>query len=794
MAFIKTYHKFLEKSKFIIIAAWVVLLAFGIWLGPKFLDETSSNFDPPEGSPADLATKALKEDFPIYANKTSVIFIIRTSNENESVINNETKQIHDIIIEKVNEFSHQEIILSIVSYYILLDANFSLAAQSLVSPGNESTIINVDLNYEVNKELTGSFIRYMKAELQEIEGTIDDEAISIYITGFIVMYLDMKDSAQADLQRMDVIVIPIALIVLGFVLKSIRLMLLPIFSMGISILTAFLIMYPLAKIWTVFSFVPSIMMSLVIAMSIDYSLFLLTRYREELIKKKTNQKAVELMSEHAGHTIFVSGTTLAITFLGLVFFPIELLSSIGVGAAIAIVATLLVNLTLTPAILLVFGGFFSKFTLYKKISKNIPETEEEIKKFELESQLKSFWYKLSKFSTKYAKFVILAIFLIAIPVSIQVFQFDRSIDFLQILPRNSDSSLAYKTLSDDFSPGEILPFYLVIRTHEVNGTLNPEFFSNTINLLSEITNKTLLTNESYISIVRAGDFWIPFTFAYPFLDPSSPVYDTEFGRLYRVIFDRYTNEDNSTTMVEIQTSFDPFGDYSEDWVKQTRVIIKDFEEKTGYEIHLAEGSTSMVDAIDRVYELFPIMISITIIVVYILIAIMFKSAFIPLRLIITVGLTLSWIYGLTIMVFKTAFFARLFPVLDDVQTLYWLTPVMSFSILIGLALDYDIFLLSRISEFRNLGFTDEAAIHKGLFKTGNIISFAGIIMAIAFSGLLLGREMVLNQFGFMLCFAVLIDTFVIRTVLVPAIMVIAQKWNWWPSKKPEPTKDETVLE
>ena len=202
----------------------------------------------------------------------------------------------------------------------------------------------------------------------------------------------------------------------------------------------------------------------------------------------------------------------------------------------------------------------------------------------------------------------------------------------------------------------------------------------------------------------------------------------------------------------------------------------------------------MVDAIDQVYKLFPIMIIVTMIVVYTLIAFMFRSVFIPLRLIITIGLTLSWIYGLGIFVFKTQVFKTVIPALQGVNSFYWLVPIMAFSILIGIGLDYDIFLLSRISEFRDMGFTEKASIHKGLFKTGNVISFAGIIMAIAFSGLLFSREMVLNQFGFMLCIAVLIDTFIIRTILVPAIMSLASKWNWWPKKVPEPTKTDLDIE
>jgi len=162
--------------------------------------------------------------------------------------------------------------------------------------------------------------------------------------------------------------------------------------MGISILTSFLVMYPISLVWEIFSFVPSVMMSLVIAMSIDYSLFLLSRYREEIMQKSSVTRAVFQMSKHAGHTITVSGLTLAITFLGLVFFPLELLATIGLGSAITIVITLFVNLTLTPAVLLTFQSFFKKFTLYRKISKKQPETSDDFKKNDIASQMKSVWY------------------------------------------------------------------------------------------------------------------------------------------------------------------------------------------------------------------------------------------------------------------------------------------------------------------------------------------------------------------------------------------------------------------
>jgi RND superfamily putative drug exporter len=117
--------------------------------------------------------------------------------------------------------------------------------------------------------------------------------------------------------------------------------------------------------------------------------------------------------------------------------------------------------------------------------------------------------------------------------------------------------------------------------------------------------------------------------------------------------------------------------------------------------------------------------------------------------------------------------------LKSIHSLYWLVPVMSFSILVGLGLDYDIFLVSRIYEYRLLGFTSDSAVVKGIYRTGSIITGAGVIMAIAFAGLMLSSVSVLNEFGFMLCFAVLFDTFIIRTLLVPALLGLMGDFNWW---------------
>ncbi|MCK5408976.1 MAG: MMPL family transporter, partial [Candidatus Heimdallarchaeota archaeon] len=409
-----------------------------------------------------------------------------------------------------------------------------------------------------------------------------------------------------------------------------------------------------------------------------------------------------------------------------------------------------------------------------------------------DKQNRSIWTKISKFSQKRAIPIIIIVGIVAVPVSLQVLDMDLSLDINLALPSQSEAVDSYQMLVESFPGGQLERHYIILETGEVNGLKNASFFSQSQELILNLTQRTLVGNESFTSISYASEMAIPWFMAVYWI--SNPEIDQN-AMMYNQIWNEYTNEDNSTTILDIITPFDPYGSEEEIWVEETRVILKDFEEKTGYKVHLAGKPVQQIDALNSVFNLFPIMIVTILVIVYIFIAIMFKSVFIPLRLILTIGLTMSWIFGLAVLVFEYDFFDWVAPeIMGNVSALYWLIPVLSFTIVLGLGLDYDIFLLSRISEYRKNAFTDKASIQKGVYKTGGIITAAGVIMAIAFSGLMISSLVVMKQLGFILCFAVLVDTFVIRTILVPAIMSIADKWNWWPAKLPIPTKDENFMD
>jgi len=238
----------------------------------------------------------------------------------------------------------------------------------------------------------------------------------------------------------------------------------------------------------------------------------------------------------------------------------------------------------------------------------------------------------------------------------------------------------------------------------------------------------------------------------------------------------------------LHTSFAPRGVGAADWVLKIRQKISEWEEThPDFEASISGASAEDTDIRNAVTKALPYYVVGTVVMVMLLVLIMFRSLLLPLRLAVALIFTLAVTFGFAVIVYQTPLLHSVCPWLKDHYGLTYESIPVALCIAIALGLDYDIFLISRIVEFRKQGFTDRDAIVYGVAKTGGIISGAGLIMALAFSGLLVSPKVMHQQFAMLLIVSVMLDTFVVRTVLVPALMLQAQNYNWWPSKMPEPT-------
>lgn len=199
---------------------------------------------------------------------------------------------------------------------------------------------------------------------------------------------------------------------------------------------------------------------------------------------------------------------------------------------------------------------------------------------------------------------------------------------------------------------------------------------------------------------------------------------------------------------------------------------------------LGKGMTEMYDVMDEVYDVFVLALFGAVLCLLVVIGISFQSLATAFRLAFSIMVTMSWCYGSGIIVFASPLFKWTDAAMKATKALGWLGPVLTFSLVIGLCVDYDVFLTSRVIEYRSKGMTDIDAVVHGFAQTAGVITSAGVIMVIAFGSMMLSSQMLLVQAGFFLSFSIFLDTFIVRTVLCPALMAIFGRYHWWPRKMP----------
>ena len=233
-------------------------------------------------------------------------------------------------------------------------------------------------------------------------------------------------------------------------------------------------------------------------------------------------------------------------------------------------------------------------------------------------------------------------------------------------------------------------------------------------------------------------------------------------------------------------SVDPLSQEAKDWLTKARTDYVQRAYGDTAEVGFACRTAESVDIVDNAFRIFPRMVVAVLAVIYIIIGLMFRSAIIPLRLLITVGLTISFIFGMFDLVFLRHWGAFLIPQIEHIEGLFWILPIIAFCVIVGLGLDYELFILSRVKEAVWTGRTTREGIQDSLESTGKLVTGAGAIMIVSFSGMMFSTMVPLIEIGFIMGFAILIDATVVRILLVPALMSVADQWNWWPSRPPTP--------
>lgn len=833
-----------------------VIWPFGAVSLRRFTHSTDSTFHPIPCSPSERAQNAFAE---LYANDWQnpmhpSLLIVLESTTNQSLVDERSPLYNPARNFSLGLAGHlnstcwkiegdddcqKDSWLQVTSYYSLQQENLSWLAKTMATTSGDTSLLSVQYLLANNFSNTRERVSQLMSVIQDYGDQHVPVNCTVSYTGLKWFQSDLMKATQTDLRRMDALVLPLALLLLGLVLPNARpsiVWIIPLITMITTVCCWAIIMSFVAKHVQITQFTPSIMMSITLGMGIDYTLFLLSRYLEDTSDK---HDAIRHMLQHGGHVLLLSGSTLMCTFLGLCFLPLAMLKSVGIGAAVAIACALLVNLTVVPALL------HTRFGIWIVQSHPVQSNLEEqfLQRLEEESVPRtSVWYRLSQHLLHPYKSVIifLVIVQLLIPVAFFATELKSSLSFDLMMPKTSPSLETFHSLGNKLGVGRLSSYRILFdgRNESIRmdseegfdvmhrvfdelaafdkegdgithistgmdefeelkqnlmyslGFSKPDFVESDYVLCETELESTATTTYAGIAVLKNVRIPHSLFVAAKYCAQMKPC-PVEVLHLLEYVDVTATSKDRFATFATATLAVNPFSDEGVKWLKSARETVERLEDGGalgGIKV-LIQGSAAIeYDAVEAVYGAFPTVITITMLVVFLLLGIFFQSIVTPFRSVVSICMTLSFVFGLCVLVFQHGIlnWTHVPSWTSTGGEISWLVPVMAFSIIVGLALDYDVFLISRILEYREYhGYDHESSIVSGLHATGGIITAAGVIMAVAFGGLMFSSSPVLYQWSFLLTTAVLLDTFVIRTLVVPIVMGWTGKLSWWPRSLPE---------
>eukprot|EP00937_MAST-01D_sp_MAST-1D-sp2_P007782 g7782.t1 len=796
-------------GRFVCPLLWLTVLLFGLHFAPKLLTNTTSAIVAPDGTQAYTANQKLAEFFPNASQTADVVLLVQALQSEDnvayppSVPSNPNgiathcvlkansapcvlKAAFETTEKNIKNSTHGALLRSMSSYYSTYEMGSPLAANTTFLPKTGRS------------DITYALISYNNSDAKKVTDFVDDlydtvkspntKRFNFTLTGTAAFQHQITAGVKKSLDKMDKISLPIALVVLALVIGSWRLLLIPILNIATSFASSFMIMYGISESIDVIVFAPSVMMSLIIALSIDYALFMLSRFSDELKGGASYEHAAEVMLATAGHVVLVSGFTLVVCFLGLCIFPLNLVRTIGIGAAVAIAFTMLINLSLTPALLFLLKAFFTT----KKLECNCASTGGQAP-----SGGKKVWAWLANLTTTRPIMVLTVWVAVAIGVGTQATNWTPSLKQSLLLPRGSSATAAFEDMSNAFGAGFVQPYKLIVQPPTGGTVWNATFFKNMADVVSyDLTNAS---SPSYVpnteaafftgitNLGEAGGVTLPQASAcISHCRSLTAECFANNGRcaLVAELAQKYVTPKHNAAQYELTLKIDPFAEEGRTWLSNMKTSMDQLQTKyPGYHFYLHGSAGTDIDAVDKVYDLFPTAIGITLAIVMVLIGGAFRTLAVPVRAVLSLSCMLAFVYGLATLVYvKGKWDGPTTPVELKATAggINWFGPIMCFSILVGLGLDYDILLLDRVLEERRKGYSEKESVARAYEAIVPIVVAAGLIMIIAFSGLMASSQPNLNQIAFYLLFGVAWDTLVSECMIVPACMALLGKWNWWP--------------
>jgi uncharacterized membrane protein YdfJ with MMPL/SSD domain len=535
----------------------------------------------------------------------------------------------------------------------------------------------------------------------------------VLVGGAAIAQQQANEQVEKDLRTAELYAFPILFLLSLLFFRSLVAAALPLLVGGLTIVSTMVMLSVASELGSISIFALNLVIGLGLGLSIDYSLFIVSRYREEIAKTGPGIDAMRRTMATAGRTVLFSSLTVAGAIASLLVFPQRFLYSMGVGGSLVALIAAAVALIVLPAILAVLGARVNALApalLRGRAERDARPAEH------------GFWYRLSRLVMRIPGRIAIgsAAFLIALGIPFFSIQF-TAID-AQVLPDSASANQVDDALRADFPPFRDAPIQLAVS----GGPAEAESVARETRGLPGVA-------EVRPPIELNGD----------------------------------------TSAVEVVASNPPLSDASQDLVADLRALERD-SLTTGFTASFVDLKDSLAD---RLRQMLAIVVAVTLAVLFVFTG----SLVLPVKQILMNLLGLSAVFGILVLIFQDGRLEGLLGYTSQ-GALEATQPLFLFVVAFGLSTDYGVFLLSRIKEARDGGATNADAVAIGLERVGRIATAAAVLFAVAIGAFVTSEMIFIKQLGLGIALAVLIDATIVRALLVPSLMEMLGRWNWWAPK------------